>query len=212
MGGLRVRCECGERLATEISTRFRDAVLRDRLGLRSSLAGLEPPPLPSGNEERVASASEFVAWHDRTMRLFAESRMLLPTLHHIRRASDDGHTMPCRAYLEWNGACWFVEADDTREIVLREVERGAFEAAISTERGWRPCIPKLDETGARALVRRANGEVVMPARLFERVFAGKGFELDRANLLEYWSEEFAELTKTADHARDCGRPLHVTLG
>lgn len=214
-GNLFVRCECGVSLASDISRQFEYGVLKDGLKLRDWLVGLQPAPIPWGPTEidHVTPAAEFVAWHDETMRLLTEHRYALPTLHQIWRTSSSGRTGSARGYLEWDGRCWYVDADDAKEVVLTEVAREVFDESVACETMIRPsCVAKLDPGGAKKLVRRSDGTIVMPAEVFDRTFESTGIELDRANLLEYWSDEFADLTMTADHARTCGRPLHMNYG
>jgi hypothetical protein len=209
---LYITCLCGAG-ADHFSWRFEYNVLKDGLHLRDWL-DLEAPPIPFGptQDDAIVPAAEFIAWYDTAHRVLEENRAELPVLNQIWLRHPNGiGGSSSSAYLEWGERRFVVDADDAEEIVLSERSRRDFDSLVARDRkaGVRS-VPRFDAVaGERDLTVRHDGVITMSADVFERVFAGTGFELQHQNLLEFYRCDFEKLAITAEHGRKCGRDLRM---
>jgi hypothetical protein len=208
---LYIKCDCGTRLADQISTRFELKYLKDGLGLRKRL-GIGDPPIPSEplDEDFPVEASVFTTWHEDAMHLLRTSEPDLPVLHRMWLRSPSGGAQSTSAPFHWKERSFVAHAKDEPEIKVDEHDRAHLIKAFSKLKtfGLRR-IPRLELFAPSDWITRKDGTGVMRASLFEHLFVGTGIELERAPLLVYYERDFRELQKTSDHARDCGRTLKM---
>jgi len=208
---LYIKCDCGARLADQISKKFELRFLKDELGLRK-LLGIGDLPIPTGpwDSHPPMNASTFTAWHDEAMTMLRASEPELPVLHRMWLRSPTGGARSTSAPFHWEERSFVAHANDDPAITVDEHDRKEMVKSFAKMGpfGLRH-IPRLELFAPREWIMHSDGTGSMSPALFDYLFAGTGIELESAPLLTYYARDFRELQKTSDHARGCLRPLKM---